>query len=137
MTDNLHHYIRSNFGQDALKLVQNLEKTVRKVANYRNHLRFTIRCYHNNLTPKSLHLSSPIKGYKASRILHRAEKYLINERIRQINSTLRFLNEKVIDIKEELFTTLPSEAYDRIIDFTSHAQLSQREIGKKCQLEKF
>jgi hypothetical protein len=108
-------------------------RKLRKIANYRNHLRFNIRCLHNNLTPKSLHLSSPTKGHKANSTLRKAEKSLINERVRQTYFTLKILNDKAFDLK----CTLPSDTYDRVISFIEQAQLSQHDISKKRQIEKF
>ena len=66
---------------------------VKKMADYRNHRRFTIKCIKASITPISCKLKNPI-SYKSSRsyqIIHKAEKQLLYDRIRNINSILATL----------------------------------------------
>ena len=44
------------------------------------------------MTPVSLKLKNNIRTYKSNCIIHQAEKKLLNERIRNINSTTEHLN---------------------------------------------
>ncbi len=96
-----------------------------------------MRCLREDVTPRSIKLSSNVKGHKADKILRSAERKLLNERIRQTNFTIGVLKEKVTDYEEHLFTSLPGEAFDRIQEFTTRAQLAQHESMKKCHVDKF
>ncbi|XP_072027782.1 uncharacterized protein [Amphiura filiformis] len=137
MTESIHSVIRKEYGKDCLKLTKDFEKTSRKVANYRNHLRFSLRCLHADVIPRSARLQSTIKGSRVEKILHNTERKLLNERIRQINYTINKLNTKKEEISGELETQLPLETYKRVQEFTAHAQLSQHEKTKTRQVAKF
>ncbi|XP_072028437.1 uncharacterized protein [Amphiura filiformis] len=137
MNESLHSLIRKEYGKDCLKLTKDLEKTARKVANYRNHLRFNLRCLQADVIPRSAKLSSNIKGSRADKIIHSAERKLLNERVRQVNYTIKNLNNKKSDIFRELGDRLPTEIHNRVSQFTEHAQLAQHETTKSRQVEKF
>ncbi|XP_072025298.1 uncharacterized protein [Amphiura filiformis] len=137
MNESLHSLIRKEYGKDCLKLTKDLEKTARKVANYRNHLRFNLRCLQADVIPRSARLSSNIKGSRAEKIIHSAERKLLNERVRQVNFTIKNLNNKKSDISRELGARLPTEINNRVTQFTEHAQLAQHETTKSRQVEKF
>ena len=53
---NLHNNIRQDFGHDNVKLVRDLENCAKKVARFRNHLRFSLHGKHHHVTPVSLRL---------------------------------------------------------------------------------
>ncbi len=137
MTDNIHQLLRDNFGPDSLKLCRDLEKTARKISNWRNHLRFNVRCLHNGLTPVSVKLKTCIKGHRANNIIRNAEKKLLNERVRSVNFTIDVLNNKFKDIKQELKSILPEDVYNQVIDFVHRVQSSQHQTTKERQVNKF
>ena len=93
-------------------------------------MRFTLRCLNTDLVPVSLKLKCPIKGYRAHGIVHKAQRALLNERVRQNNYTLKGLSDKQLDQQEQLFTKLSSKAYDLVTEFTTHTQLSHHIRGK-------
>ena len=47
------------------------------------------------------------------------------------------MNSQFKDHEETLFTTLPSDTFDRVAAFTKHAQLAQHEKSKTRHLGKF
>ena len=77
---NFHQKIRSEFGNTKLQLVKSLEVTSKKVARFKNHLRF-LRCKQNSITPINMKIKSNVKGTKAGELLKRTEKSLLNIRI--------------------------------------------------------
>ncbi|XP_072051992.1 uncharacterized protein [Amphiura filiformis] len=137
MIESIHNLLRKDYGKDCLILTRNLEKTARKIASFRNHLRFTLRCLQSELTPRSVRLSSNIKGPRADKIIRGTERKLLNERVRQINFTINNLNKKKEAISRDLNDQLPREIYNRVIEFTEHAQLAQHDITKTRQVAKF
>ena len=58
------------------------------MANYRNHRRFSIKCLKKEVIPVSIKLKSNIHTAKASEIIRKAEKQLLNEHIRTINNMI-------------------------------------------------
>ena len=73
---NLHAIIKQEYGQGSIFLVQQWEKLEKKMANFRNHWRFTIKCLKNNLVPVSVRLKTNIKKTKGLDIIRKAEKQL-------------------------------------------------------------
>ena len=86
-----------------LQLWENLEK---KMADYRNHRRFSIRCLKPEVIPVSIRLKTIIKTSKGLQIIRRAERQLLNECIRSVNNTLELLMLKrdacIEDLKENI-----------------------------------
>ena len=87
--------LRRDFGQLAVKAVRKLGEMEQKVARYRNHLVYNLRCRDEAVIPPSLRLKCPIPTKKAHDIVKKAQLDLVKERIR-INSN------KVSDLKEEI-----------------------------------
>ena len=67
------------------------EKLEKKMSNFRNHWRFTIKCLKNDIVPVSVRLKTNIKTSKGLEIIKRAEKQLLNECVRTINNQLEML----------------------------------------------
>ncbi len=137
MNQNIHSHIKDNFGRDGLKLFREYEKTTRKIASFNNHLTFNLKCLHEDLVPRSIQLTSVVKGHRAESILRNAEKKLINERIRQVNFNLDVLKNKRLDLSEELFCKFPAHEFDRVQEFCQRAQLDQHAKVKSRQIDKF
>ena len=58
------------------------------MAHYRNQRRFSIKCLKQEVIPVSIKLKTSICTTKASEIIRRAEKQLLNEHIRSINNMI-------------------------------------------------
>ena len=61
----------------------------------------------------------------------------MNERIRKVHLTITKLKEKTDHILQKLKTVLPGELFERVVDFTKKAQLSQHTKTKERQIKKF
>ena len=90
-----------------VKDLRKLEDLTRKVSRHRNHLVFTLRCKDINVTPPSL--KCPINTTNARRIVDKARKDLVRERIRVINNKLDEFKEKKLTLETKLFTSLSRE----------------------------
>ena len=84
---NLHAIIGTEFGED-VPVLRKWEQLEKKMANFRNHRRFTLRFMSQKITPNSLKLKSSIKTPGGRQVLQRAEKQLADECIRAINNTI-------------------------------------------------
>ena len=76
---NLHAFIKEEFGEESVLKLQLWEKIEKKMANYRNHRRFLIKCLKQEVIPVSIKLKTKIHTIKASEIIRKAEKQLLNE----------------------------------------------------------
>ena len=61
--------MKEEFGQRSIFLLGQWEKLEKKMANYRNHLRFTIRCLKNEVIPVSIRLKTNVKTSKGFQII--------------------------------------------------------------------
>ena len=58
------------------------------MADCSNHRRFTLRCLREDIIPVSIRLKNSIKTPKGHHIIRKAERALLNERVRLVNSTM-------------------------------------------------
>ena len=91
---NLISDLRTKYGEESVKTFRKWEITVKKMADFRNHRRFTLKCIKASITPVSCKLKNPLKSSKSYNIIQKAEKQLLYERIRNINNTLEALKEQ-------------------------------------------
>ncbi|XP_072033196.1 uncharacterized protein [Amphiura filiformis] len=136
---NFHANIRTDYGKDCLDNIRHLEKTGQKIARYRNHLRFSLHCKHQNITPVSLRLSSTVKGRKADNILRRAERALLNVRVGQIVNKINNLNQEKDRLESVIYSAseLPSNVTAEIKTRTERSQVKEHELSKTRQKNKF
>ena len=106
--------IKEEYGQRSIFLLRQRENLEKKMANFANHRRFTLKCLKSEVIPVSIRLKTNVRTSKGFQIIRRAEKQLLNERIRSINNTLELLM-----LKRD---TCIKEFQDTIID---------NEIGKR------
>ncbi len=96
--------IRSHYGQHTVKCIRDLESTKIKLIRHRQHLTFTHRCKDKGITPSSLKIRCPINTEKARKIIKKAEKDLVSERIRVVKNKINALERKSESQKDNLET---------------------------------
>ena len=77
--------------QESIFLWHKWEKLEKKMADYINHLRFTIKCLKNEIIPVSTRLRTNVQRYRGLQIIRKAEKQLLNVCTRSINNILELL----------------------------------------------
>ena len=95
------------------------------MANFANHRRFTLRCLSKGLVPVSIRLSKNIRTPKGLQIIERAERALMNERIRSINNTLNMVSNLRDTCENQLREVLSIEWMDKCKEFI--------EVGREHQ----
>ena len=85
---SIHMNLATEYGRENVKIFWQWEKYERKMADFANHRRFTLRCFSKGLVPVSICLTKNIRTPKGLQIVKRAERALMNERIRSINNAL-------------------------------------------------
>ena len=63
---SVHSFMKQEYGQESIFLLQQWEKLEKKMANYRNHLRFTIKCLKNEVIPVSMRLKNQCEDIQGS-----------------------------------------------------------------------
>ena len=89
---NIHAHIISEYGQESVKTFRQWEKLEMKMADFKNHRRFVLRCLSKGIIPVSIELKSTVKTPKGIYIVRKAETMPMNERIRSINNKITMLN---------------------------------------------
>ena len=95
------------------------------MANFANHRRFTLSCLSKGLVPVSICLTKNIRTPKGLQIIKRAERALMNERIRPINNTLNMVRSLRDACKNQLREVLSHEWMDKCTEFI--------EVGREHQ----
>ena len=70
------------YGKESVKIFCRWEKYEKKMADFANHRRYTLRCLAEGLFSVSIHLKQNIKTPKGLQIIRKAERALLNERVR-------------------------------------------------------
>ena len=58
---NLFSYLKEKYGEDSVRLLRLWEFTIKKMADNRNHGRFTLRCIEAGITSVSCKTRNPLK----------------------------------------------------------------------------
>ena len=73
--------LRTKYGEESVRTFRKWEITVKKMVDFRNHRRFTLKCIKDSITPVSCKLKNPLKTRKSYDIIQKAEKQLLYEHI--------------------------------------------------------
>ena len=125
---NLISDLRTKYGEESVRFIRKWEIIVKKMADYRNHRRFTLKCIKASITPVSCKLKNPL-SYKSSRsyqIIHKATKQLLYERIRNINSILATLDKQ----REDQYQKFKDSLNQNNQDFEQYLDRSRTFINK-------
>ena len=66
---NLHTFIKEEFGEEGVLRLQLWKKIEKKMANNRNHRRFSIKCLKKEVIPVSINLKTNIILLKYQKLL--------------------------------------------------------------------
>ena len=137
---NLHNVIGKEFGMENVTILRKWEQLEKKIANFKNLRRFTLRCLSQKITPNSLKLKSNIKTSRGKRILEKAERQLVDERVRNINNTIATCTCLRDTCMDELKDQISNFYYQECIKFidrvkeTRHQTVLKRHLAKCDQL---
>ena len=134
---SIHSKITSEYGKDVVKIFRKWEKIEYKMADFSNHRRFTLRCLSKNLTPVSARLKSTFRTPKSKEIIRKAERALLNERVRSINNSLTMFKELRDTCINNLNTILEDERMRECESFIKTRREARHQKTLKRQMSKF
>ena len=114
---NLHNILLQEDGIEARRLFRLWEKLRIRTSEYKNHRIFTLRCLHNDLIPVSIKLKSTLKSTRANKILRKAEKDLLQARIKTINFILDNTSKQLEECRSKLVTIISTQRLRECQDF--------------------
>ena len=134
---NIHNHLTIEYGREMNENFCRWEKLAMKMADFSNHRRFSLRCLSKGLIPVSIKLRTNIRTPKGQFIIRKAEKSLLNERIRSINNTIAMLKMQVDTCINELEITLDKKSMDECFKFIESKRELRHQQTMKCQIRKF
>ena len=134
---NLHNTIKTEFGLENVAILRKWEHLEKKIANFKNHRRFTLRCLSQKITPNSLKLKSNIKTTRGKWIIERAERQLANERIRNVNNTIETCSWQRDTCMEDLKSQISPFYFQECMKFIERVKELRHQTVLERQLSKF
>ena len=133
---NLHQIILQEYGLEVQHLFRDWERLQLRASDYKNHRIFTLRCLHKELVPVSIKLKSTLKTDRAKKIVRKAEKDLIQARIKAINSILDNVGKQTELCRSKLASIISTEKLRECQGFIDKVgeirfnKVKQRQINK-------
>ena len=98
--------IQQRYGKITIETYRKWEKIKIKMSDYKNHLRFSLRCLDRGLIPVSLRLKNLVRTERGREIIYKTERKLLVERIKNINMTLKHYEQEAYmyqhDLKQQI-----------------------------------
>ena len=134
---SIHAKIVTEYGQESVRILRRWEKLEMKVSDFQNHRRFTLRCLSKDLTPVSIKLKTTVKTPKGNYIVRKAEKMLLNERVRSINNTINMFKWQIDTCINSLGSYLNMEAMEECHRFINLRREKRHKNTLDRQIKKF
>ena len=105
-------------------------------SDYKNHRIFSLRCIHKELIPVSIKLKSTLDTPKARQIIRKAEKDLLQARVKAINNILDQVDREIQDCRAKLASIILQERLEQCQGFINKVselrfnKVKQRQINK-------
>ena len=138
---NLHKNIKEKYGLEALQKLCLWKKNVIRVSNYKNHRIFTLKCIRQNLIPVSVRVK-PLRSKQsicaiARKIIERAERQLMQDRVRGINNTIQVSKSNGNHNKTRLASMVTQVDLDKCNSFIEKVRQERFNKVKARQVRKF
>ena len=117
-------------------LFRDWERLRLRASDYKYHRIFTLRCLHKELIPVSIKLKSTLKTEKARKIIRKAEKDLLQARIKAVNSILDNVAKQTVECRSQLAFIISAQRLrecQRFIDKVGEirfTKVKQRQLNK-------
>ena len=134
---NLHQIILQEYGLEARHLFREWERLWLRETDYKNHRIFTLRCLHKELVPVSIKLKSTLNTTRAKKIIRRAEKDLIQARIKSINNILNNVAQQIEECRSQLASIISTERLRECQGFVDKVGETRFNKVKLRQIKKF
>ena len=134
---NLHQLLLQEDGLEAWCLFRLWEKLQLRASKYKNHRIFTLRCIHNDLIPVSIKLKSTLRSARANKILRKAEKDLLQTRVKSINYILDNTAQQLDECRSKLASIISTQRLRECQDFIDKVGEIRFNKVKQSQLNKF
>ena len=130
---NLIQITNQEYRKEALTIFRKWENLNMKICNYKNHRRFLLRCLGNGIIPVSIRLKNNVGTYRSDCINQKAERCLLNERIRNVNNILNWLIHDTYMYEVKLSAILNQDLMEECKEFIAEHKETRRRQVMECQ----
>ena len=134
---SIHAHIIQEYGQESVKTFRQWEKLEIKMAEFKNHRRFTLQCLSKGLISVSIKLKTTVQTPKGNYIIRKAEKMLMNERVRSLNNTITMLNCQIDTCIGTLESMINQDVMEKCHGFINNIREKRHHKTMKRQKKKF
>ena len=134
---NLHLILLQEYGIEVWCLFREWERLRLRASDYKNHRIFTLRCLHKDLVPVRIKLKSTLTTSKARQIIRKAEKDLLQARVKAINNILDQVAKQTEDCRTQLASIISAERLRECQGFIDKVSEIRFTKVKQRQLNKF
>ena len=129
--------IEKEFGKGNVPILEKWEKLEKKIIDFQNQRRSTLRCLGQNITLTSIKLKSNINTPWGANIIRKVEKQLMNKRVRSFNSTTDSCTKQRDACRNDLKDDIDNELYKECSDFIKRVRESRHTKILDRQKNKF
>ena len=134
---NIIQIINQEYGKEALTIFRKWENLNMKICDYENHRRFLLRCLGNGIIPVSIRLKNHVRTQRSDNIIYKAERSLLNERIREVNMTLNRLKHDVYMYQNKLSGIIREDLMEKSLIFIKEHKESRHKTVMDRQIKKY
>ena len=134
---NLHQILLQEYGVEAQHLFRDWERLWLRASDYKNHRIFTLRCLHKDLVPVSIKLKSTLKTVKGRQIIRKAEKDLVQARVKAIKSILDNVAKQTEQCRTQLASIISAQRLRECQGFIDKVSEIRFTKVRQRQLNKF
>ena len=129
--------INREYGKEALAIFRKWGNFNMKMCDYEDHRRFLLRCLGNGIIPVSIRLKNHVRTQRSDNIIHKAERSLLNKRIREVNITLDWLKHDTYMYQTKLSAVISEDLMKQSIEFTKDHRQSRHKTVMERQIKKY
>ena len=108
---SFHLKLSQDFGRKALDLFRFIERRYISDAKWSNNLHFNLSLKRFQIFPVSLSISSAVKGPRAEKILFKAKRSLLTERIRQTHISIKNIRRDREEAESEMISIVGAATF--------------------------
>ena len=108
-----------------------------KMCDYQNHRRFSLRCLGNGIIPVSIRLKNNVRTQRSNCIIQKAERSLLNERIREVNCILDRLEHDTYMYKTKMSALISKDHMAQCIKFIETHKEDRYQMVRDRQIKKY
>ena len=129
---NLFNNLNHRYGQSCIEEVRSWEGKEHKLARYKCHLHFNLRCLSENIVPKGVKLN--LKQFNS-----KTEKQILckTHRVRHCNNIIKDLQSQINKIQDKIKAKTSSIDFNNITKQITKTKERVFPTTKNCQIKKF